>query len=142
MSGCAIQLTSWTDERQTSALKKRVPNRRTAGLGRSEERNTGSAQKAVWGREISVHTVENITRRIYEKLGINKSSELSAWYFCECHQVDEGLSPIRKAKNTIYSILFLLILIPHTFDFDQDILRPQRLRPTRIERVIRTRKKD
>lgn len=94
------------------------------------------------GREISVHTVENITRRIYEKLGINKASELSAWYFCECHQVDGQLSPIRKLKNTIYSILFLLILAPQTFDFDQDFLRPQRIRTTRVERVIRTRKKD
>lgn len=94
------------------------------------------------GREISVHTVENITRRIYEKLGISKASELSAWYFCECHQVDEGLSPIRKAKNTIYSILFLLLLLPHTFDFDQDALRPQRIRTTRVERVVRARKKD
>ena len=94
------------------------------------------------GREISVHTVENITRRIYEKLGISKASELSAWYFCECHQVDEGLSPIRKAKNTIYSILFLLLLIPQTFDFDQDALRPQRIRTTRVERVVRARKKD
>lgn len=94
------------------------------------------------GREISVHTVENITRRIYEKLGISKASELSAWYFCECHQVDEGLSPIRKAKNTIYSILFLLLLLPQTFDFDQDALRPQRIRATRVERVVRARKKD
>lgn len=94
------------------------------------------------GREISVHTVENITRRIYEKLGISKASELSAWYFCECHQVDEGLSPIRKAKNTIYSILFLLLLLPQTFDFDQDALRPQRIRTTRVERVVRARKKD
>ena len=94
------------------------------------------------GREISVHTVENITRRIYEKLGISKASELSAWYFCECHQVDEGLSPIRKAKNTIYSILLLLLLLPQTFDFDQDALRPQRIRTTRVERVVRARKKD
>lgn len=94
------------------------------------------------GREISVHTVENITRRIYEKLGINKASELSAWYFCECHQVDEQLSPIRKMKNTIYSIVFLLLLVPQTFDFDSDALRPSRIRTTRVERVIRTRRKD
>jgi len=94
------------------------------------------------GREISVHTVENITRRIYEKLGINKASELSAWYFCECHQVDEQLSPIRKMKNTIYSIVFLLLMVPQTFDFDQDALRPQRIRTTRAERVVRACKKD
>lgn len=94
------------------------------------------------GREISIRTVENTTRRIYEKLNINKASELSAWYFCECHKVDEDLSPIRKAKKAIYSILFLLILIPQTFDFDQDILRPQRIRTTRVERVVRTRRKD
>ena len=99
-------------------------------------------RKLYGGRGISVHTVENITRRIYEKLGISKASELSAWYFCECHQVDEGLSPIRKAKNTIYSILFLLLLLPQTFDFDQDALRPQRIRTTRVERVVRARKKD
>lgn len=94
------------------------------------------------GREISIRTVENITRRIYEKLNINKASELSAWYFCECHQIDKSLSPIRKVKNTIYSILFLILLTPQTFDFDQDLLRPQRTRTTRIERVMRARRKD
>lgn len=94
------------------------------------------------GREISVRTVENITRRIYEKLNINKASELSVWYFCECHQIDKSLSPIRKVKNTIYSILFLILLTPQTFDFDQDLVRPQRTRTTRIERVMRARRKD
>ena len=99
-------------------------------------------KKLYGGKSISVRTVENITRNIYEKLNVSKASELSAWYFCECHQVDDNLNPIKKIKNTLYSLIFLILLVPQTFDFDQDLLRPQRVRNTRVERVMRVRKKD
>ena len=94
------------------------------------------------GREISVHTEENITRNIYAKLHLNKASELSAWYFCKHHQVDDSLSPIKRIRTAALSILFLILLIPQTLGYDDEALRPQRTRTTRVERVIRTKRKD
>lgn len=109
--------------------------------GASKKEVPGMLQKIYGGHEISVHTVENIARNIYAKLHLNKASELSAWYFCNIHHVDPAGSPFRKLRSAVYSIVFLLILLPTTLDLDQ-ALRPQRVRTTRVERVVRSRKKD
>lgn len=52
-------------------------------------------QKLYGGVQISVRTVENIVRNIYDKLHINKANELSALWFCRYYGVDEDLSPIK-----------------------------------------------
>lgn len=42
----------------------------------------GSAKKEIADLLcISVNTVDNTARSIYEKIGVNKSNELSAWWF-------------------------------------------------------------
>lgn len=110
--------------------------------GASKKEVPDLLRKLYGGREISVHTVENITRNIYAKLHLNKASELSAWYFCECHQVDDSLSPIKRIRTAALCILFLILLIPQTLGYDDEALRPQRTRTTRVERVIRTKRKD
>lgn len=93
-------------------------------------------QKLYGGVQISVRTVENICRNIYEKLHINKANELSALWFCRYYGVDEDLSPIKQLRNTAYSILFLIIMIPQICNLDQAI-RPTRTKTARIERVLR-----
>lgn len=93
-------------------------------------------QKLYGGVQISVRTVENICRNIYEKLHINKANELSALWFCRYYGVDEDLSPIKQLRNTAYSILFLIIMIPQICNLDQ-ALRPSRTRTVRTERVQR-----
>ena len=93
-------------------------------------------QKLYGGVQISVRTVENIVRSIYEKLHIGKANELSAWWFCKFYGVDEDLSPIKQIRNTVYSILFLVIMIPQICNLDQAI-RPTRTRTARIECVLR-----
>ena len=95
-------------------------------------------QKLYGGVQISVRTVENIVRNIYDKLHINKANELSALWFCRYYGVDEDLSPIKQLRRTVYSLLFLVIILPQTCNIDQ-ALRPSRTRTVRIERV-RTRK--
>ena len=110
--------------------------------GASKKEIPDLLRKLYGGHEISVHTVENITRNIYAKLHLNKASELSAWYFCECHQVDDSLSPIKRIRKTILGIFFLLLLTPQILDTDNQALRPQRIRATRVERVIRTRRRE
>ena len=110
--------------------------------GASKKEIPDLLRKLYGGREISVHTVENIARNIYAKLHLNKASELSAWYFCECHQVDDSLSPIKRIRKTVLSLFLLLLLTPQIIDTDGQALRPQRIRTTRVERVIRARRRE
>lgn len=93
-------------------------------------------QKLYGGVQISVRTVENIVRNIYEKLNVGKANELSAWWFCQHYGVDEGLSPIKQLRNTVYSLLFLIIMIPQICNLDQAV-RPSRTRTVRTERIQR-----
>ena len=104
--------------------------------GAAKKEIPGMLQKLYGGVQISVRTVENICRNIYEKLHINKANELSALWFCKYYGVDEELSPIKKLRHTIYSLLFLIIIIPQICNLDQAI-RPSRTRTARIERVQR-----
>lgn len=110
--------------------------------GASKKEIPDLLRKLYGGREISVHTVENIARNIYAKLHLNKASELSAWYFCECHQVDDSLSPFKRIRKTVLSLFLLLLLTPQIIDTDDQALRPQRIRTTRVERVIRARRRE
>lgn len=113
--------------------------------GASKKEVPDLLRKLYGGKEISVHTVENITRNIYAKLHLNKASELSAWYFCECHQVDDSLSPFKRARKAALSIFLLLLLVPQILSpggDDDNMYRPQRVRTTRVERVARARKQD
>lgn len=93
-------------------------------------------QKLYGGAQISIRTVENIVRRIYEKLHIGKANELSALWFCKYYGVDEKLSPIKQLRNTIYSLIFLIIMIPQICNLDQAV-RPSRTRAVRTERMQR-----
>ena len=104
--------------------------------GAAKKEIPGMLQKLYGGVQISVRTVENIVRSIYEKLHVGKANELSAWWFCRHYGVDEDLSPIKQFRNTVYSLLFLIIMIPQICNLDQ-ALRPSRTRTVRMERVQR-----
>lgn len=61
------------------------------------------------GEPISVATVETLTKRAYEKIGVHSVAELSAWYFCNRFHISMSLSPLRRA---VLSFVLLLTLIP------------------------------
>lgn len=65
---------------------------------------------------ISVRTVENTARNIFQKTGVTKANELSAWWFCTHYSISFDLSPI---KRTIIAIALLLIIIPKEFSQDR-----------------------
>ena len=58
---------------------------------------------------ISPRTVENTARSIYEKTGVTKANELSAWYFCSRFKISLDMSPLRRS---VVAVGLLLLLIP------------------------------
>ena len=92
----------------------------------------GAAKKEVADRlYISTRTVENTTRNIYEKIGIQKATELCVWWFCTRCGVSFNLSPI---KRQLLSVAFLLMMLPHISQHNEDVVRT-----CRTQRVQNTR---
>lgn len=89
-------------------------------------------------RPIAIRTVENTVRNIYEKLGIQKVNELSAWYFCTHYHISFSLSPLKKR---IIAFALLLIVIPTEIYTAYDFLRPAASRSVRA-RVRGRRRRD
>ncbi len=87
----------------------------------------GAAKKEVADRlNISTRTVENQARSIYEKLGIQKATELSVWWFCTKLGVSFDLNPLKRG---IIAAFLLVLLLPSTIDpdIDTDMLRARRV---------------
>ena len=79
---------------------------------------------------ISVRTVENTARKIYEKTDVTKVNELSAWWFCTHFHISFQLSPmLRRTMATM-----LLALFVATFGNPLD----QFVRARRVEQTGRT----
>ena len=78
------------------------------------KRETEIAELLAWGATkkdvanrlfVSERTVENHTRNIYEKTGVTKINELSAWWFCTTFNISFDLSPLKRsaiATRTIH----------------------------------------
>lgn len=71
------------------------------------QRETEIAKLIAWGMakkeiadllSISERTVENHTRTIYKKVGVSKSNELSAWWFCQTYNIPSTESPNANIK--------------------------------------------
>ncbi len=81
----------------------------------------GSAKKEVANNlNISIRTVENTTRNIYEKIGIQKATELSVWWFLTKAGVSISLDPL---KRKFVAIALLAIITPYIFIGGNDIYR-------------------
>lgn len=66
-------------------------------------RETEVARLIAWGMTkkeianvllITERTVENHTRAIFKKVGVTKSNELSAWWFCTNYNIPFSESPV------------------------------------------------
>ena len=100
------------------------------------------AERIAWGASqkevaddlgISRHTVDNILRKIYQKLHIGKINELSAWWFCTTFGISFDLSPLKRAIGAVcLAGIFIAGEMNHDFQFCR--YREGRVR---IERIIR-----
>ncbi len=70
----------------------------------------GAAKKEVADMlHISESTVANTARSIYEKLEIQKATELSVWWFCTRFSIPFDMSPLKKA---IAAAILILAMLP------------------------------
>lgn len=111
-------------------------------------RETQIAELLAWGHSkkevayelsISTRTVENTARSIYEKVGIQKATELCVWWFCTSYNISFDLNPL---KRTIIACFFLVAMVPNEFNSDREMIRRLRNRQTRttdISRIARRR---
>lgn len=101
----------------------------------------GAAKKEVADHlKLSPRTIENTARNIYQKLEIQKATELSVWYFCTHFNISFELNPI---KRTIIAVIFMITILPYEIAGNDIYKRTNRRRNTRIEvRAPRRRRED
>ena len=106
------------------------------------EREAQIAERIAWGASqkevacdlgISRYTVDNILRRIYQKLHIGKINELSAWWFFTHFNISFELSPL---KRTIVAVALLILVILNDFTSGDTYCR-NRSRKARTEVYVR-----
>ena len=83
---------------------------------------------------ISRYTVDNILRKVYDKLHIGKINELSAWWFCTTFGISFELSPL---KRTIGALCLLCLFIGGEVMNDFHFCRYRTRRAVRVERILR-----
>lgn len=92
----------------------------------------GATKKEVAQRLfVSVRTVENHARNIYEKSGVTKASELAAWWFCMKFGISFDLNPMRRRAVA----WMMLALVAFGMSQGQDMQRVRTM--TRTVRVTR-----
>jgi len=91
-------------------------------------------------RPIAIRTVENTVRNIYEKLGIQKVNELSAWYFCTHFHISFNLSPLQKR---LIAVLLFISIAPSEIITLKDAIRPRiTIRNQRIAELYPQRRRE
>lgn len=80
---------------------------------------------------ISWRTVDNTLRKVKEKIGLNKVTELTAWWFCTTYNISFDLSPL--TKQAIASVLLCLFFIGETVTVSDSIYPVRRSRRARTE---------
>lgn len=92
----------------------------------------GAAKKEVADRlKISPRTVENTARHIYEKIGIQKATELCVYWFCAKCGVSPSKDPLKRA---FIALLLLVVFLPAELQPRHD--DHTALRPARTTRVV------
>lgn len=95
----------------------------------------GASKKEVADRLfISARTVENTTRNIYQKIGIQKATELCVWWFCTKCGVPVSLDPLKRA---FIAVVLLFAFIPREFMFNYEDFTPRTTRTARTHRIVR-----
>jgi len=74
---------------------------------------------------ISVRTVENHRRNIYEKIGVTKVNELAAWWFCTHYNIPLTMSPL--VRRTMAVVLLTIFSAFINLESNNNYLRARRI---------------
>lgn len=88
-----------------------------------------SIKETAWHLGIAFDTVKNVMKKIYSKVGIQKSTELSKFVFCRKFNIP--LSECEPARRIIS--VFFLLLFSYSILIDRGTMVPRRTRTTRTE---------
>lgn len=101
----------------------------------------GASKKEIANRlNISIRTIENHARNIYDKINCSKVNELSAWWFCVKFKISFDLSPL---KRKVVSLFMLLVLVPQIYTNSNDMIRHAKVRIRTLNvRTCRTMRKN
>lgn len=95
----------------------------------------GAAKKEVADRlEISPRTVENTARNIYQKIGIQKATELCVYWFCSRCGVEPSLDPLKRA---FIALVLLFFFLPYDYTAATIPGEPHELRAPRASQALR-----
>ena len=106
-------------------------------------RESQIAERIAWGASqkevaddlgISRYTVDNILRKIYQKLHIGKINELSAWWFCTTFGISFDLSPLKRSIGAL-CLAGLFVAGEMVNDWQFCRYRAERVRMERIIRI-------
>jgi len=96
----------------------------------------GACKKTVADRlYISVHTVENHVRNIFEKTECRSVNEFSAWYFCTHFGISMELSPLKN----IVAVCLIIIYMSGDIMQSTDIFTGRSRRNTNLTERLRSR---
>lgn len=83
---------------------------------------------------VSVHTIDNTLRTIYQKSGCRKIHELAVWWFAKYKNIEIDLP---KLKQELISMSLLLLIVFNTIQSpDNQMLRVRRIRTRKTESEI------
>lgn len=101
----------------------------------------GGASKEVADKlNVTTRTVENTTRNIYKKIGIQKATELAVWWFVKMLGVPIALDPW---KRRIIALMLLIIILPKELMTIDDQRRTRRnVVVSRVDRARRNNNND
>ncbi len=85
---------------------------------------------------ISVHTVENHVRNIFEKTECRSVNEFSAWYFCTQFGISMELSPL---KNIVAVCLLIIYMSGDIMQSTDAFTRNRSRRSTNVTERLRSR---
>ena len=103
----------------------------------------GLAQKEIADKlRISAHTVDVTIRHAKEKLYVQKSTELAAWYFISNYKITLNISPITRAMVSLSFLALMLFAIIDGFNPERQMRSIRTQRQTASRTLSRTRRAD
>ena len=103
----------------------------------------GLAQKEIADKlRISAHTVDVTIRKAKEKLHVQKSTELTAWYFISNYKITLNLSPITRAMISLSFLSIITFCTLFSFKPERTLRSTQNIRTTNSRVTGRARRFD